>query len=112
MILRNALLLPLTILLACGISAFGSTWIVDNSGSGDFTTIQAAIADPAFVDPFDDPDTIDTGMGYAPILDMGAYEFGISECSCDNGLAGDLNCDGIVNSLDMALMAAHWLETL
>jgi parallel beta-helix repeat protein len=33
--------------------------------------------------------------------------------ACDSCiLVGDINCDGIVNELDFALMALHWLETI
>lgn len=60
----------------------------------------------------DDPATADTGIGSVPIVDMGAYEYGISMCLCANGLAGDINCDGIVNMFDLALLALHWLETI
>ena len=31
---------------------------------------------------------------------------------CDNPIPGDLNCDKIVDMLDLAIMAAHWLETV
>jgi len=32
--------------------------------------------------------------------------------ACDAcSLPGDINCDGIVNLLDQALLALHWLET-
>ena len=37
---------------------------------------------------------------------MGAYEV---PCS---GLAGDLNCDGIVNFYDLSILARHWLESI
>lgn len=30
---------------------------------------------------------------------------------CDRGLAGDLNCDGEVNLLDLRILAKHWLES-
>jgi parallel beta-helix repeat protein len=56
----------------------------------------------------DDPTTINTGSGVLTFLDMGAYEFQVSPCSI---LPGDINCDGIVNLLDQALLALHWLET-
>ncbi len=57
-------------------------------------------------------DVPDVGIGPGPIVDMGAYEFGVSECLCDNGLVGDVNCDGIVNLLDLALLALHFPEML
>ena len=43
---------------------------------------------PRFIDY---PTVADTGNGTPPIVDMGAYEFGI----------GDLNCDGVVNLFDV-----------
>jgi len=51
---------------------------------------------------------INTGSGVLTFLDMGAYEFQVPPCSI---LPGDINCDGIVNLLDQALLASHWLET-
>jgi len=33
--------------------------------------------------------------------------------ACDDCiLSGDINCDGIVNLIDQALLALHWLETI
>ncbi len=60
----------------------------------------------------DDPSTDDTGMGPGSIIDMGAYEFGVSLCLCTNGLVGDINCDGVVDLLDLRLMGVHWTETI
>jgi parallel beta-helix repeat protein len=57
----------------------------------------------------DDPTTINTGSGVLTFLDIGAYEFQVPPCS---SLPGDINCDGIVNLLDQALLALHWLETI
>jgi len=51
-----------------------------------------------------DIDSIDdTGSGPWEFLDMGAYEF---HC---NGIAGDINCDGVVDLKDMAMLAGNWL---
>jgi len=36
-------------------------------------------------------------------LDMGAYEY---PCNCSEG---DINCDGVVNFEDFAIMAENWL---
>ena len=73
-------------------------------------------ADPLFVDD-DGADNI-TGtldddlrlLPGSPCIDaaMGPYEFQVSLCSA---LPGDINCDGIVNLLDLSLLALHWLET-
>jgi len=60
----------------------------------------------------DDPATTDTGVGFPEVVDMGAYEFGSSPALCISQLEGDINCDGIVNLLDQALLALHWLETI
>jgi predicted outer membrane repeat protein len=60
----------------------------------------------------DDPATIDTGIGFPEVVDMGAYEFGSSPDPCENAIPGDINCDGTVNLLDQALLALHWLETI
>ncbi len=55
----------------------------------------------------DDPFTVDTGVGF-PTVDMGAYEFDFS-IPCQLMNKGDLNCDGIINIFDFALMSANWL---
>lgn len=60
---------------------------------------------------FDDPGTADTGLWDAPIVDIGAYEFGSSPDPCENAIEGDINCDGIVDLFDLALMAGNWLAT-
>ncbi|MFQ5805840.1 MAG: M28 family peptidase [Phycisphaerae bacterium] len=50
---------------------------------------------------FDDPDTPDTGCGSAPVVDMGAYEFGgTGPVPC----VGDLNGDGMVSLFDLAVL--------
>jgi hypothetical protein len=50
---------------------------------------------PRFVD---NPATIDTGLGRAPIVDMGAYEFN----------PADLNQDGNVDGFDLGLLLGQW----
>jgi parallel beta-helix repeat protein/predicted outer membrane repeat protein len=45
--------------------------------------------------------TPDTGLGTAPIADMGAYEF----------LPADINGSGFVDLLDYDFLSAHWLQT-
>ena len=53
---------------------------------------------------FSDIDAIpDTGVGLFAFTDMGAYEF-----SCDY-IPGDINCDGVVDFKDFAIMAENWL---
>ncbi len=50
----------------------------------------------------DDPATPDTGRGTAPIIDMGAYEFGATQPPAGGGACpGDLNCDGAVDFADI-----------
>jgi hypothetical protein len=58
----------------------------------------------------DDPSTTDFGVGFPDVVDMGAYEFG-SSSPCEN-LPGDINCDGIVDFLDLALLSGNWLATI
>ena len=54
---------------------------------------------PRFVD---DPDTPDTGIGSAPLVDMGANEYQVATCS------GDANFDSAVNALDVLHVLTHW----
>jgi len=52
----------------------------------------------------DNPESSDTGISlFGLTVDMGAYEF---YCS---GIHGDINCDGVVNFKDFAIMAENWL---
>ncbi len=53
---------------------------------------------------FDDPDTPDTGLGDAPIVDIGAYEFVILAPPCPS----DINGDGQVNGADLATLLGLW----
>jgi hypothetical protein len=53
---------------------------------------------PRFVD---DPDTVDTGYGDPPIVDMGAYEFQIP-------CPWDLNGNGSVDVVDLLQLIASW----
>ncbi|MCF7956530.1 MAG: hypothetical protein K9M75_12065 [Phycisphaerae bacterium] len=46
----------------------------------------------------------DTGSGPYPYLDMGAYETAF-DCS----VAGDIDCNGKVDMLDLAIMTGNWL---
>lgn len=47
--------------------------------------------------------TDDTGSGPWEFIDMGAYEF---QCS---GIPGDINCDGVVDFRDVAMLCGNWL---
>jgi parallel beta-helix repeat protein len=52
----------------------------------------------------DDPKIPDTGVSLSGLtVDMGAYEF---YCS---GIGGDVNCDGVVDFKDIAILAGNWL---
>jgi hypothetical protein len=50
---------------------------------------------------FDDPETLDTGRGVVPLIDMGAYEYGAGEPVAGGPCAGDLNCDGVIDVSDI-----------
>ena len=64
------------LLLLISSTAFGATYTVDPSGSGDYTTIQAAIDGAA------DGDTITVGSGtYAEAVDLGGKNLTISSSS-------------------------------
>jgi hypothetical protein len=54
---------------------------------------------PRFVD---DPDTVDTGYGTPPIVDMGAYEFQGEICF------GDLDGDGVIGLSDLAQLLSNY----
>ncbi|MCL4741296.1 MAG: hypothetical protein KJZ54_03745 [Phycisphaerales bacterium] len=54
---------------------------------------------------FDDPDTADTGEGDAPIVDMGAIEFGSEPPAL---CPADMNGDGHHNSLDFIVYLSLW----
>ncbi len=75
--------------------------------AGDNIAVPAGITtdldgNPRFVD---DPDTIDSGNGDPPIVDMGAYEFqGAPPCPWDCG--GD--DDGNVGIVDFLALLAQW----
>ncbi len=49
----------------------------------------------------DDPDTADTGVGPAPIVDMGAYEFQLADCPADLDGDGDADADDFFTYLDL-----------
>ncbi len=65
-----------------------STWATDLDGN------------PRFVD---DPDTVDTGAGVAPLIDMGAYEFQVA-----SNCAPDLNGDGVLDFFDVSAFLASF----
>jgi hypothetical protein len=55
----------------------------------------------------DAPANPDTGISVLGMtVDMGAYEF--QPCP----IPGDINCDGVVDIIDLSILASHWLEKL
>jgi parallel beta-helix repeat protein len=53
----------------------------------------------------DDPASPDTGVSFLGVtVDMGAYEF--HPCP----IPGDINCDGVVDFKDVAIICANWLS--
>jgi len=78
---------------------------LDNDGDTDEITPLDLDSEGRF---FDDPNTPDTGCGFAPIVDMGAYEFG------DTGAQpcyGDLDNDRDVDLSDLAALLANYGES-
>jgi hypothetical protein len=72
--------------------------------AGDNTAVPGDITtdldgNPRFVD---DPDTVDTGYGDPPVVDMGAYEFQGMPCP------RDLNGNGYVWIFDLVLLLFSW----
>jgi len=80
---------------------------------------------------FDDPDTPDSGCGIAPIVDMGAYQYGdTGPQPCPGDMDGDrdvdqsdlgillslwgatdrcdLDCDGDIDEADLGILLGHW----
>jgi predicted outer membrane repeat protein len=57
---------------------------------------------------FDDPNTPDTGCGWPPIVDMGAYEFGGTG---PQPCFGDLDNDRDVDLADLATLLSHYGES-
>lgn len=56
----------------------------------------------------DDPNTVDTGDGDAPIIDMGAQEFQPILCPADIANAGGPTPDGMVNVFDLLELLTNW----
>ena len=74
--------------------------------AGNSTILMAAsvLFDLDGKDRYVDIDSIaNTGSGLWGYVDMGAYEF-----YC-NGIAGDINCDGVVDFKDLAILCGNWL---
>ncbi len=74
--------------------------------AGDTTAVPTGIFVDADGNPrvLDDPQTPDTGLSILGVaVDMGVYEF--HPCP----IAGDINCDGVVDFKDLAIICANWL---
>ncbi|NIP22424.1 MAG: hypothetical protein GWN67_20195 [Phycisphaerae bacterium] len=76
--------------------------------AGDSTAVPLGIS----LDPdgnqrgLDDPASPDTGINVLGVtVDMGAYEY----LPCP--IAGDINCDGVVDFKDVAILCANWLAS-
>ncbi len=103
---------------------------LDNDGDMDEITPLDLDGEGRF---FDDPETPDTGCGFVPIVDMGAYEFGdAGPQPCPGDMDGDrdvdhsdlgillslwgatdecdLDCDGDIDQGDLGILLAHWGE--
>jgi len=75
-----------------------------NNSSVPAGTLVDLAGSPRFVD---DPCVDDTGLGVAPIVDMGAYEFQGKSCvPCP----ADFNGDGTVNSTDVSDFINQWFQ--
>jgi hypothetical protein len=78
---------------------------LDLDGDGDLTEPMPLDRDgnPRFQD---DSGMADTGAGTPPLVDMGAYEFGLT-----SGCPADLNGDGTVSLADLAVLLSNFGRT-
>jgi parallel beta-helix repeat protein len=126
----NLRLLPGSPCIDAGSNADVPADITDLNGNGN--TTEPLPFDLAWASRFaDDPVTVDTGAGTAPIVDIGAYEYHCGDSSGDGrvdvvdllnladgwgSLAGDadynaacdFNHDGSVDVIDLLLLARNW----
>ncbi len=72
-----------------------------DAGHNDYAPINASIDLDGFSRKIDDRCATDTGVGSAPLIDIGAYEF----------LRSDINRDGKVNLYDLGKLADFWSST-
>ncbi|MCP4713195.1 MAG: hypothetical protein GY869_31580, partial [Planctomycetes bacterium] len=82
---------------------------IDLDNDGDMTELMPFDADglSRFHDSIDTPDTGSHYLPDFPIVDMGLYEY-----HGRVSIPGDINGDGVVNMLDWAILAGHWLEDI
>jgi len=74
--------------------------------AGDTTAVPTGILVDMDGNPrgVDDPHTLDTGISiFGLTVDMGVYEFQLCR------IAGDINCDGVVDFKDVAILCKNWL---
>jgi parallel beta-helix repeat protein len=74
--------------------------------AGDTTAVPAGIFTDAGgnLRGVDDPARADTGISFLGVtVDMGAYEFQVCR------IAGDINCDGVVDFKDLSILCNNWL---
>jgi hypothetical protein len=74
--------------------------------AGDTTAVSSGVFVDADSNPrgVDDPAIPDTGIAVVGLtVDMGAYEFQLCR------IAGDINCDGMVDLKDLAILCNNWL---
>jgi hypothetical protein len=74
--------------------------------AGDTTVVTWPLDSDGNPRAIDDPHTPNTGQsisGSLNVVDMGVYEF--QPCR----IAGDINCDGVVDFRDVAILCANWL---
>ncbi len=81
------------------------SWILDDVTSPCIDTGDPDL--PIMYEPFPNGGRINMGA-YGGTLEASKSYFG--EPPCDIIIAGDINGDGRVNYLDLAIMASHWLE--
>jgi hypothetical protein len=87
---------------------------IDQDGNTSEATPIDLDGNPRLLDDPNSPNTGKTIFDWA-VVDMGAYEFqpeGQPPVPCHPAIEGDVNCDGIVDFRDLALMSANWLETV
>ncbi len=76
-----------------------------DSGSNSAWTVALTVDFAGLPRFYDEPTVPDSGEGTAPIIDRGAYESQPDTPGCE---LADLDCDGAVNAIDLALFLGTW----